>query len=98
MTNGQRLEHELTRAGRRGCTRRELESAGVTHVEIEVDRLRRRDAVVREELLPLSGQKRFILITPAPEPQAEVEPEPEPLFPADAAKAKPASPYDVEAA
>lgn len=94
-----RLERELAIAGRRGLTRRELEGRGVTHVEIEVQRSRRRGAVIREDELRLSGEKRYtMLLPPESKPQVEAEPEPQPLFDPAAAKTRPLSPYDVEAA
>ncbi|HZV74549.1 MAG TPA: hypothetical protein VFF79_12600 [Conexibacter sp.] len=100
MTNAQRLERELLRAGNRGCTSQELGAAGVTHVEIEIDRMRRRGAVIDEIMLPLSKRIRYVLRRPAAQaqPQVEAEPEPEPLFDPRTAPAKPLSPYDVEAA
>ena len=94
-----RLERELSAAGRRGLTRRELESRGVTHVEIEVERSRKRGAVIRVDELRLSGDKRYtMLLAPESKPRVEADPEPQPLFDPAAAKTKPLSPYDVEAA
>jgi hypothetical protein len=93
-----RLERELAIAGRRGLTRRELEARGVTHVEIEVDRSRRRGAVIREDELRLSGEKRYTMLLP-PESKPRLEDnEPRPLFDPSSATAKPLSPYDAEAA
>lgn len=62
MTNAERLLRELRQANRRGCTHRELEGAGVGYITIEIGRLEARGAVIRTERLPVSGQKRFILV------------------------------------
>jgi len=62
MTNAERLLRELRQAGRRGCTHRELEGAGVAYISVEVGRARVRGAVIREDRLRVSGQKRFTLI------------------------------------
>lgn len=97
MTNAEKLLRELTDAGRRGCTHRELSAAGVTHITIEVARLRERGAVVDERPLPVSGQRRYVLLVAPSEKQAEEPPEPEgvPLF--DPPAAEPASHYNEAA-
>jgi hypothetical protein len=98
MTNAQRLQRELRRRGGLGATRQELEAAGVTHVEIEIERLRRRGAIVSALTLTLSKQTRYVLRRdPDPEPAAEPEtPTTQALF--DPPAPAPRSPYDVEAA
>lgn len=95
-----RLERELAAAGRRGLIRRELEARGVTYVEIEVERSRKRGAVIRVDALRFSGDKRYtMLLAPVSKPQVEAEPEPEPLFdPAGTSKPRNAILHDVEAA
>lgn len=62
MTNAERLLRELRQSGRRGCTHRELEGAGVSYVSVEIGRLEARGAVIRTDHLPVSGQRRFVLI------------------------------------
>jgi hypothetical protein len=97
VTNAERLLRELRANPRRGCTRRELEAAGVTHVTIEIERVRARDGYIGEDRLP-SGDVRYRLLVEPGERKPEVvaEPEPDALFepPAPA----PRSPYDVEEA
>jgi hypothetical protein len=105
MTNSERLLRELRRHHPRGCTRQELESAGVTHVEIEIDRLRARGAAIHADRLPRSGQRRWRMFR---EPDRAVD-RPDPsrggfseidcsldvgtLF--DTPAPKPTSPYDL---
>lgn len=62
MSNAERLLRELRQSGRRGCTHRELESAGVSYVSVEVERACERGAVIREDRLPVSRQKRYVLL------------------------------------
>jgi len=75
----------------------------VTHVEIEIERLEARDAVIRRDRLPKSGQTSYVLVResdsqrePDSQPQADAEAPPaEALF--DLPAAAPLSPYDPNA-
>jgi hypothetical protein len=61
VANGARLERELLKAGMRGCTHEELSAAGVAFISVEIERLRNRGAAIKEDRLPVSGQKRFVM-------------------------------------
>ncbi len=96
MTNAERLLRELRQAGRRGCTHRELEGAGVAYISVEVKRLLERGAVIVEDRLPVSGQKRFVLVLEPDENREEAIQGDEPIALFDPPAPDPRSPYDLE--